>query len=67
MEKRDLQRDKNRENLPEGTMADIEEVKQEIETAFGNSLLAEEELLQEYQEELTEIDEISKIHFYPFD
>lgn len=46
----------NREHLPEVSMDDIAAAKEALDAALDQYLAAEEELLQDYQEELEEIE-----------
>lgn len=59
MENKDLTQDKDYKAnvLPEITEEDIKMVNEALDKALENYLEAEEELLQEYQEELTQIEE----------
>lgn len=59
MENKDLTQDKDYKAniLPEITEEDIKMANEALDKALENYLEAEEELLQEYQEELTQIEE----------
>lgn len=59
MENKDLTQDKDYKAnvLPEITEEDIKMVNEALDKALENYLEAEEELLQKYQEELTQIEE----------
>lgn len=59
MENKDLTQDKDYKAnvLPEITEEDIKMANEALNKALENYLEAEEELLQEYQEELTQVEE----------